>query len=285
MTPGPLIIVGGREDKHDEKTILRELVRRCDGGKLVVATVASDVAEDVWKDYEKVFHELGVKDVVHLDVNSIEEARDPEHLKLIEGAALVYFTGGDQLKITTRLGGTPLLDKIMELHNAGAVIAGTSAGASVMSATMLTGGENDDSHKVGNWMMAPGLGLTKEMIIDQHFAQRGRIGRLLGAVALNPGLLCVGIDEDTSIIVTETGFEVFGSNAVYILDGREVLKTNITEAPRDSIMTIYGVKLHVLGHGDVFDFGMRQPLIEGSQAQAQMQVQAEKNGNAQGSAH
>lgn len=260
---GTLYIIGGREDKVGNKVILSELADHA-SGRIVITTVASDVADAVWKDYENVFHELGKTDIVHLDIASIEEARDPEKLKLLDGASLVFFTGGDQLKITTRIGGTPIGDKIMELYKSGTSIAGTSAGASVMSATMLTSGESDDSHKIGNLGMAPGLGLTRQMIIDQHFAQRGRIGRLLGAVALNPGLLGIGIDEDTCIIVTESGFDVIGTNAVYILDGREVKKTNVTDVEKDHTMTIFGVKLHVLAHGDRFDFESREPRVETS---------------------
>ncbi len=258
---GTLIIVGGREDKSGDMIILSEIARRGKNGKLVLATVASDVADEVWADYERIFKDLGVREIVHLDINSPEEARMPEKLDVLEGASVVYFTGGDQLKITTRIGGTPVADRIHEIYRTGGTIAGTSAGASVMSSTMLIGGEGDESHKIGNWMMAPGLGLTNKMIVDQHFAQRGRIGRLLGAVALNPGFLGVGIDEDTSIIVSDDQFEVIGTNAVYVVDGREVKQTNITEAPKDSIMTIYGVRLHILAHSDVFDFTSRQPLL------------------------
>lgn len=260
---GTLMIIGGHEDKEGERIILKEIAHRC-RGKLVLATVASDVADEVWKDYERIFKDLGVKDLVHLDINSMDEARDPAKLEVLDRASVIFFTGGDQLKITTRIGGTPVADKILELFNEGATIAGTSAGASVMSATMLINGENDESHKIGTLGMAPGLGLTREMIIDQHFAQRGRIGRLLGAVAHNPGLLGVGIDEDTCIIVDDTGFDVLGSNAVYIVDGRDVRKTNVTEAEKDKTMTIFGVKLHVLGHGDSFEFDTREPLIRES---------------------
>lgn len=257
---GRLIIIGGREDKEKDRTILKEIARRCDH-RLVLTTVASDIADEVWEDYKKVFRDLGVKDIVHLDINSIEDARDPERLKLLHRASVVFFSGGDQLKITTRIGGTPIADKILELYRDGATIAGTSAGASVMSATMLTGSDDDESHKIGNLRMAPGLGFTREMIIDQHFAQRGRIGRLLGAVALNPGVLGVGIDEDTCIIVDDTGFDVIGSNAVYVVDGHEVKKTNVTEAEKYKTMTIYGVKLHVLGDCDSFEFETREPVI------------------------
>jgi cyanophycinase len=257
-----LIIIGGKEDKKDDMLILNEISKRAQNGKLVIATIGSDVPLDVWSDYRIIFRDLGVQNIEHLSVTSIEEARQPELLSILENATVVYLTGGDQLKITTRIGGTPIADRILEIFESGGTIAGTSAGASVMSTTMVIGGENDSSHKIGRAMMAPGLGLISQMIIDQHFAQRGRIGRLLGAVALNPGLLGIGIDEDTSIIVEKQSFRVLGSNAVYVVDGREVIHTNVSQAVKDSTMTIFGVKLHVLGHDDVFDFNTRQPLSE-----------------------
>lgn len=270
---GKLIIIGGHEEKEGDRVILKEIARRCNG-KLVVATIASDLAEEVWKDYEKIFKDLGVKQVVHLDINSMDEAREPSKLEVLDRASVVFFTGGDQLKITTRIGGTPVADKILELFHDGATIAGTSAGASVMSSTMLTSGDNDESHKIGNLSMAPGLSLTREMIIDQHFAQRGRIGRLLGAVALNPGVLGVGIDEDTCIIVDETGFDVMGSNAVYVVDGREVRKTNVTDQEKDKTMTIFGVKLHVLADRDSFEFETREPSIREAETDAKVSVKS-----------
>lgn len=272
---GTLFIIGGREDKKGDQVILKEIADRC-RGKIVVASVASDLPNEVWAEYERTFKDLGIQEVVHLDINTIEEARDPKKVELLEGASVIYFTGGDQLKITTRIGGTPVADKIMDLYKNGATIAGTSAGASVMSATMLTSGDNDESHKIGNLSMAPGLGLTPAMIIDQHFAQRGRIGRLLGAVALNPGMLGVGIDEDTCIIVDDTGFDVMGTNAVYVVDGREVKKTNVTDAEKDKIMTIFGVKLHVLAHGDSFEFEDRAPRIRDAETDTKSDKEHER---------
>jgi cyanophycinase len=255
---GTLIIVGGAEDKSKEKIILREIASRTGAGKLVVSTAASQVAEEMWQEYRSIFKSLGVKNIQHLFIQQPEDARHPGLAEIFENANTIFFTGGDQLKITTKLGGTTIVDWIYKLYTSGGTIAGTSAGASVMGKTMLVGGENAESHKVGNWMMAPGLGLAEEMIIDQHFAQRGRIGRLLGAVALNPGILGIGIDEDTSIIVEGDHFTVLGSNAVYVIDGREVTYTNISEATPDRTMSMHDVRLHILAEGEIFDFKARK---------------------------
>ncbi len=258
LKTGTLIIVGGAEDKSKDKAILRKIAERAGHGKLVVATVASQLPDEMWGEYKGIFRNLGVKHLEHLHVRQPEDARNEDLAHIFKDANTIFFTGGDQLKITTKLGGTKVVDWIHEIYNRGGTIAGTSAGASVMGKTMLIGGENAESHKVGNWMMAPGLGLAEEMIIDQHFAQRGRIGRLLGAVALNPGVLGIGIDEDTSIIVEGDHFSVLGTNAVYVIDGREVTYTNISEATADRTMSMHDVRLHILAEGEVFDFKRRK---------------------------
>jgi cyanophycinase len=229
---------------------------------MVVITAASEVADDLWRDYRSHFHDLGVKKVSHLSIAAPEEARDPKLLKVLEGAKTIFFTGGDQLRITSKLGGTEIEQFIFKLYHAGGLVAGTSAGASVMGQTMLVGGENSESHKIGNWMMAPGLGLVPGIIIDQHFAQRGRIGRLLGAVALNPANLGIGIDEDTAIIVEESKFEVIGSNAVYVIDGHHVTYTNISEAGADQTMSMHDVKLHIMADREIFDLHQRKACLK-----------------------
>lgn len=258
---GCLIVIGGREDKEDQMQCLKEVAIRVGRGKLVVASLASTMPRELWADYRRIFKSLGVKSIKHLHVETHEEARMTKNVDLLDGADGVFFTGGDQLKITTRIGGTPVYGKILEIFNRGGVIAGTSAGAACMGETMLVGTENLESHKVGTWSMAPGLGLIKETIIDQHFAQRGRIGRLLGAVSMNPGILGIGIDEDTAIMVSGGEAEVVGANAVYVIDGRNVSYTNVTEAAAERTMSLHDVKLHILSAGEKLDLETRRPLL------------------------
>jgi cyanophycinase len=257
--PGTLIIIGGHEDKKEDMQILKEVASHAQTSRLVVTSMASELPDDMWADYQRVFKSLGVKDVKHLDIRSSEDARNPENLKILDGAQTVFFTGGDQLRITSKIGGTPIADRIHEIYRNGGTIAGTSAGASVMGETMLVGGENQESHKIGNWMMAPGMGFIQNMIIDQHFAQRGRIGRLLGAVSLNPGVLGIGIDENTSICIQGTTFKVIGQSAVYVVDGREVTFSNVSEAAAEQTMSMHNVKVHILSEGDGFDLKTRKP--------------------------
>ncbi len=256
---GSLIIVGGNEDKIGDLAILKEIAAKVDGGKLIVSTVASQIPSQVWTEYNKIFKSLGVKSIEHLDINQPDEARVVDVDLLFEDAKVFFFTGGDQLKITTKLGGSPIVEKIFKLFKQGGTIAGTSAGAAVMGKMMLVGNDQLDSHKIGNWMMAPGLGLLENMIIDQHFAQRGRVGRLLGAVSMNPGVLGVGIDENTAIVVKQDHFHVIGENAVYIIDGTGVTYTNISEASADKTMSCHDVRLHILSEGETFDLIMRKP--------------------------
>lgn len=257
---GTLIIVGGREDKTGNMVILKEIAERTGNGKMVIATLATTLADETWEDYRRIFHKLGVKNLAHFYIDQPEQARDPNRLTAFDNARTVFFTGGDQLKITTKIGGTPIFERILEIYTDDGLIAGTSAGAAAMGTTMLVGNETVDSHKVGNWMMAPGLGLIEDIMIDQHFAQRGRISRLLGAVALNPGVLGIGIDEDTAIIVKERTFRVIGSNAVYVVDGHYVSYTNISEAAAEKTMSMHDVRLHILANGESFKLKTRQAL-------------------------
>lgn len=180
---------------------------------------------------------------------------------MAQNASLVFFTGGDQLRITSVLGGTPLYKTIKQRYENGCIFVGTSAGASVMSDTMIVTGPDEESPRKCTLKMAPGLGFIKEVIIDQHFAQRGRIGRLLVGMAENPQSLGIGIDEDTAIIVNESAkFKVIGSGAVYVLDGRNITYSNVSEQHPDDIFSIFGVVMHVLKSGDIFDLNSKKPI-------------------------
>jgi cyanophycinase len=165
------------------------------------------------------------------------------------------------MKITSQIGDTLIFRRLKEIYEEGGLIAGTSAGAAVMSETMLVTGGDEDSHVIGGSLrMAPGLGLIGDVIIDQHFMERGRLGRLLGAVAQNPKNLGIGIDEQTAIVVERgNGFYVLGSGAVYVIDGSEVTYSNIAEEDLNKTLSIYNVRMHMLSQGDRFDLIARRP--------------------------
>ncbi len=264
MSRGELIIIGGHEAKEGQREILKEVARHVQGERLVIATVASHRPEGYFEGYQEGFGGLGVGELVELYVEERHEAAQEEKLRLFDGATGVFFSGGDQLRITSQIGDTPLEARIREIYEAGGVIAGTSAGASVMCETMLVKGHSEESYRIGDLRMAPGLGLIRGVIIDQHFAERGRIGRLLGAVAKNPRYIGVGIDENTAIVVEHgVQFRVLGSGAVYVVDGQTVSRSNIAEAKEDRTLSIYDVRLHVLSQGDGFDLMLRQPVEAG----------------------
>jgi cyanophycinase len=260
MGKGTLIIIGGAEDRKGEREILLRVAEVAQRRKILVATLASSMADEVWDDYQRAFHDLSVDQVEHLDIPDRESAFDAEHVSALKDTSLIFFTGGDQLEITTKLGGTELCDAIQTAFHEGVAIAGTSAGASVMSETMLIGAEGEGAKSSLGYRMAPGLGFLRNVVIDQHFAQRGRIGRLLSSVARNPRMLGIGIDENTAIVVKGSQMEVIGENSVYVVDGRAVTATNLSQEDEPLSLSIYNAKLHVLNNGDCFDLTGRKPL-------------------------
>lgn len=261
MSRGTIIAIGGREDKEGDKTILAEVARRIKGGKLVVTAIASEEPEGLLKDYRKIFESIGVKDVTLLEVNDRSEAQDPKKFEFLDKAAGMFFTGGDQLRITSQIADTPIFERILDIYKRGGVIAGTSAGASVVCATMLTAGNGSRSPKAGGVNMAPGLGLVENAVIDQHFAERGRMGRLLCAIAENPRMLGIGIDENTAVIFEgKTKFSVIGQGAVYVIDASTLNYTNIAEEQPNETLSLFNVTLHVLSAGDVYDLVGRMPV-------------------------
>jgi cyanophycinase len=265
---GKLIIIGGHEDKDGRSEILAKVAERVGKGKLIVVTVGSEEPDEVWKDYKKAFGKLGVKRIEHLHVEARGEALGDEAAKILDGATVAFFTGGDQLRITSQLGDTPIYQKLNEMYEKGCTIAGTSAGASVMSGTMLIGGGHNGSHKLGDVIeMAPGFGLIHDMVIDQHFAERGRISRLVAAVSQNPAHLGVGIDENTAILIEdEDDFKVIGEGAVYVVDGSGSTFSNIAEEKEDRTLSVHDIKLHLLSDGSCFDLKNRRP-VEAEQLQ------------------
>lgn len=262
---GTLIIIGGAEDKKGEKDILKTVCSKLnkEEDELVIATVATESPIEVGAQYRNIFEGLGVKRVNVLNVASRDDACSNENVDMVNRAALIFFTGGDQLRITSMLGGTPLYNCFLKRYEEGCVFVGTSAGASVMSDIMVVHGPDEESPKKCTLKMAPGLGLIRGVIIDQHFAQRGRIGRLLVGVAENPQSLGVGIDEDTAIEVNSEGvFKVLGSSAVYVLDGSTIERSNVSEQFPNEVLSIFNVKMHVLKSGDRFDINLRTPFAE-----------------------
>jgi len=259
---GTLIIIGGHENKDGDQAILSEVARHAkrNNQRLVIVTVATQLPEEVADQYQQVFAELGVKHVDVVDIRTREEAHDDERIRLVKEASVIFFTGGDQLRITSQVGDSPLFRCMREHYYRGGTIAGTSAGAAAMPETMIVDGPSDESNRISALDMAPGLGFISGVCIDSHFAQRGRMGRLLGVVAQNPRNLGLGIDEDTAVVVTSDNcLRVIGSGAVYVADGSDIMYSSLSESHAEGIMSIYNVRLHVLGADDLFDLVERRP--------------------------
>src|SRR6476469_4723517 len=262
MPRGPLMIIGGAEDKLHKRTILKDFVAASGGqdARIAVIPTASSLGPEVVEVYDALFRRLGAADVVPVRPESREEAHDPELVARLAGATGIFMTGGNQLKLSALVCGTPLADAIVEAHERGVVVAGTSAGASIQSSHMVAFGGPGSTPKQRMTQVAAGLGLLDSTVIDQHFDQRNRYGRLLMIVAQSPQLLGIGVDEDTAAVVEVVDdheiLRVVGRGAVAIFDPARI-QTNAYEAKRSSPLLASGVVLHVLPAGARFDLTTR----------------------------
>ncbi len=260
--PGPLVVIGGAEDKQGECRILREFVRLGGGSdaKVLVMTVATELPIDVGMEYIEVFQKIGVADVRMFDVSKRAAANTDSAVKYIRDASCIFFTGGDQLRITKLLGGTRVDAALHDALDRGVVLGGTSAGASMMSSTMIVDGDSETNPRISVVNMAPGMEFLSGVVIDQHFAQRGRLGRLLSAVAQYPHHLGLGIDENTAIIVQNGTFRVLGQGAVSVVDAGSMSHTNLATVRPEQSLSLCDVRLHILPEGYGFRLLDRVPL-------------------------
>ena len=246
---GSLLLIGGAEDKYGDKEILNRFCRMVQekGSYLVVLTSAASQGASVGLEYQRIFEDLGISEIKILDVDCRNKAESVENAQLLEGAGGIFFTGGDQLRITSIFGGTKVNNSLKKAYEKGTIIAGTSAGASVVSDIMIVGGKGDESAQMDSVQLSAGLGLIEELVIDQHFAQRGRMNRLLFSVAYNPHILGIGIDEDTAVeFRPEATFVVRGSHSVTVIDGKGITHSNISEIKGKQPLALLDVKIHVL---------------------------------------
>jgi len=262
---GTLVIIGGAEDKTADKRILK-IVYKMSGGDnstVAVVTTATNSPYKAEKQYNEIFKSLGSKAVYGINITDRSQADDNRLIKQIRECDCIFFVGGDQLRISSILGGTEFHKAVLDGYENGKIIAGTSAGASMMSQVMVVEGKDDEAPRKCTLKMAPGMGLLQGVIIDQHFNQRGRIGRLLAAVAQNPGIIGIGIDEDTAAIVDgDLTFRVAGSGVVTVVDGRDITFTNVSEQNSEEPLAIANVKIHVFPEGYGFNLTTKQGIIQ-----------------------
>jgi cyanophycinase len=260
---GILIPIGGGEDKAGRKTILNRILDETGRRRPIVevVTAATEHPEEVGDDYIAAFRDLGIDDVGTIYIEEREEAFDDDLLDRIERCDLVFFSGGNQLKLTTVLGGTDFIRIIKERYfeERDFVIAGSSAGAVAMSDTMIVSGKSRDALIKGELQLTNGLDFINNVFIDTHFTERGRIGRLLQTVASNPNVLGLGLGEDTGAIIYEgCKLEIIGSGLVVIADGQDIKYSDLTEVEKGQPISIEGITLHVLGEGKRFNLDTRE---------------------------
>jgi len=253
---GIVMIVGGAEEKNPDAPVLKKFIDLSGGDEAVISIVptASMEPDEVMETYRDVFDRSNVKKVNFIDIRNRKDASLPKNIKMLRESSGVFFTGGDQLRITTILGGTEFRQALAEIYALGCVIAGTSAGAAMMASTMIKGGMGDVGLLRGGLHLGPGLNIVPGVIIDTHFVIRSRIGRLIHAISENPSYIGIGLAQDTGLIIPHTGIcEVVGSNVVTIVDGNQIEYTNITDIFEGEAISVSPITLHVLVHGDRFD--------------------------------
>lgn len=256
---GCLLIIGGAEDRCCGAGLLERFVELCGGdeARIVLVTAATGMPDQVHADYERVFRKLGVDRTIQLRMRGRADADSPGAARMITDATGVFFCGGDQSRLRT-LVGSRTNEILRDRLATGLVVAGTSAGATAMGRTMILGGEGPDVSAVAV-RTGPGLGLVPKVLIDMHFGERGRLPRLLSAVAANPDHLGVGIDENTAILVSGDTFEVLGTGVATVADADRA--TVIHPAGECDPITLFGVRLHLLPAGCLFDITQRTPAI------------------------
>lgn len=277
MSKGTLIPIGGNEDKGDgltenysldfiEQGILSHVVREAGGvdSLIVVIPTASSIPDEVGANYLDAFKKLGCTNVVVLDIRKKEDSEKEEAIRLISNASCVMFSGGNQSKITKKIGGTSIHKIMMDRYqqDASFVIAGTSAGAMAMSKEMIAGGSSSEAFFKGAVNMYHGLGLAPEVMFDTHFIMRGRFGRLCEAVAKFPNLIGVGLAEDTGLIIKNgNDMKVIGSGMVIIFDGSSLVHNNEKILEPGTPMTITDLKVHVLANSDRYTLSERKVTV------------------------
>jgi cyanophycinase len=266
---GWIVPIGGAENKENDPHILERFVRVSggDGADIVVIPTASRMHETGPR-YERLFRDLGARRVTVMDFDTRRDCQEAGRLERLESATGIFFTGGNQLRLTTLLGGTPVAKLIRTRNAHGVTVGGTSAGASILSEHMIAFGDEGAAVIAGSVRLAPGLGLTNRFIIDQHFRQRDRIGRLITALAYNPFAVGIGLDEDTAAFIGPGDtLEVEGSGGATVVDAADASFSSIGEVSDGQPVCVLGLRLHILVAGATFDLTTRQAAA-GTLAQA-----------------
>ena len=260
---GYIIPIGGAEGKGKNPVILSRFVELCGGedARIMVIPTAS-LLNETGPLYKELFESMGANSMC-VPIEDRDECFNPETIRILEAATGIFITGGNQLRLSTILGGTPVARGIRRLNASGVHVAGTSAGAAVVSEHMIAGGRSGSSPRESGVELAPGLGLTNRVIIDQHFNQRQRMGRLLAALSFNPFACGLGIDENTAGFIAPDGrMEVLGKGTVTVVDPEDLRHSSMSYVRRAEAVTLIGLKLHVLAEGAHFNIETREATID-----------------------
>ena len=261
---GFIIPIGGAESKLHDPEILDRFVMVCGGktARISIIPTASEL-EDTGRNYEKLFRRLGVRHARVLPFETRDDCQHSDYLDYIDKSDGVFMTGGNQLRLSTTLGGTEVAQRIRRRNADGMHVAGTSAGAAFMPEHMIAGGVEGSTPRPDMVTMAPGLGLTNKFIVDQHFRERDRLGRLLTALAYNPFAVGLGLDEDTAAFVAPGDkVEVVGRGGITVIDPTDLSYSSMDRARRGDPVSLIGVKLHILVSGGRFDGVSREAFPE-----------------------
>lgn len=256
---GYVIPIGGAEDKVSDRVILSRFVAIAGGAESRISVIpTASQLPDTGARYREIFTALGCRDVRVLPFEERVHTENPHYLEALNTSTGVFMTGGNQLRLSTILGGTPVATQIRRLNARGVAVAGTSAGAAFVSEHMIAFGSEGSTPIAGMVNLAPGLGLTNRVIVDQHFTVRDRLGRLMAALAYNPFAIGIGLDEDTGAFISgENTIEVVGTGGVTIVDVSDLQFSGMAEAVAGDPVQLVGVRLHVLTHGATFDLDSR----------------------------
>jgi cyanophycinase len=262
---GMAVAVGGNEDKEHALFVLRKIVALIKNRSTLieVITTASEMPEETGKMYQRAFDKISNTTVQFMHIRAREQAENEQYIQRLKKCHIIFFTGGDQLRITSTLGGTVFLKTIInKYYTENCIVAGTSAGATAMSQTMIYDGESSEALVKGSVKVTTGIGLTQNVVIDSHFIKRGRFGRLMEIITSNPGHIGIGLGEDTGIIIRKGCLiEAIGNGLVVVFDGKHIRHSNISSIDNGKAIAVENMHVHTLVNGYGYDILNEKFLI------------------------
>jgi cyanophycinase len=259
MTKQILAIGGG--DLLNADSIIKKFISQMKNDLVVALTVATEHPKETGIETRQLFRKFGIKNIKIIDVSERSDAFLEKSLETIESAGGLFFTGGDQFHITSLMGGSPMERLVKAKCDKGIITAGTSAGAAMLGESMIISGKSASAPKMYGVEMSSGIGFLKDAIVDTHFSQRGRHGRMITAISYYPQLLAIGIDERTGIFIKDDKFEVFGDGSVTVFDAADSRYNNASKLIEGETVSMFDIKIHVLGKGRKFDLETKRPII------------------------